>query len=288
MITNELTNEKLNAFPLISIVMPIYNVPVNFIRKSIDSVLKQSFQNFELIIINDGSTNLKGLNIINDYKDSRIRLIHNQHDFINSLNKGITESKGKYIARMDADDIMLPDRLQIQYEFMENHPEIDVCGTWIEAFGNKKGILKTDTTHEEIVSSLLLRCSIFHPTVIIRKSTICQKENCIYKYGYPYAEDYKLWTDLVMEGFRFANIPEVLLKYRYSKNQVTKIREKEMSQSSLKIMLEYAEVVIYKICNEQMRLTPFFNKLIRLTNDNVINLPRLPQIVYPIYYDFLH
>jgi len=106
--------DTLQTSPILSIVMSVYNVPLEYLKESIDSTLNQTFGNFELIIIDDGSTETEGIDLIKSYKDSRIRLITNPHNFIDSLNHGIAESKGKYIARMDGDDIMLPHRLQAQ------------------------------------------------------------------------------------------------------------------------------------------------------------------------------
>ncbi|MDR2407694.1 MAG: glycosyltransferase [Bacteroidales bacterium] len=100
------TKETAQLSPVLSIVMPVYNVQSDYLRESIDSILKQSFGDFELLIIDDGSTESEGIDLIKSYNDPRIRLVSNQHDFIGSLNKGIAESKGKYIVRMDADDIM--------------------------------------------------------------------------------------------------------------------------------------------------------------------------------------
>ena len=112
--------------PNISICIPMYNA-ARFIKDCIDSVLSQSFQDLELLIVDDGSTD-NSCDIVNSVRDNRIRLIRNQHDYVGSLNKLLDEAKGKYIARMDADDVMYPNRLAIQYEYMENHPDVDFIG----------------------------------------------------------------------------------------------------------------------------------------------------------------
>ncbi len=118
----------MNENPKISIIMPVFNA-ANFIQGCIDSILKQTLKDWELIIINDGSTD-NTLNILQLLVDSRISINTNNHDFIASLNKGLSLSKGKYIVRMDADDIMLSERLQTQYDYMESNPEIDICGSF--------------------------------------------------------------------------------------------------------------------------------------------------------------
>lgn len=125
---------KQNA-PKISVVMPVWNA-TKYLPQSIESILNQNFDDFELIIIDDGSTD-RSVEIVNSYRnrDRNIVVCENPHNFINSLNTGIALSRGEYIVRMDADDIMLPDRLEVQFCFMEENPEIDVCGSWMEIFG---------------------------------------------------------------------------------------------------------------------------------------------------------
>ena len=275
--------DTLQTSPVISIVMPVYNANPDYLRESIESIINQTFRDFELLIIDDGSTETQGIDCIQACRDSRIRLIHNPHDFVDSLNKGIAESKGKYIARMDADDIMLPHRLQTQYEFMETHPEIDVCGSWMETVGLHNEIVKLQGAHDDIAKSLLLGNSMAHPTVLLRKSSVCRDGTNLYPKGYDCAEDYKLWTDLAVKGLRFANIQEVLLKYRISDQQVTKIRQKEMQQSAYRIQMEYAEQLMQKMTNEEERFFELFELLIRLHNEGVIKGKQMLSVIYQLY-----
>jgi glycosyltransferase involved in cell wall biosynthesis len=279
------TKETAQLSPVLSIVMPVYNVPPDYLQESIDSILKQTFGDFELLIIDDGSTETAGIALIKTYMDSRIRLISNQHDFIASLNRGIAESKGKYIVRMDADDIMMPNRLAVQYEFMEEHPEIDVCGSWIELFGNRTGVIKTPVEHKQIAAIMLLYNPIGHPTVIMRES-VCKNKKCLYS-DYPYAEDYKLWTDLAIEGFRFTNIQQVLLLSRNSNSQVTNTKGEEMMQTSRIIQMEYAERVMKQIVEKDEKVFDFFEQLIKLFNESLISPTQISNIVYQTYFDIL-
>ena len=117
----------------ISLVTPTYNTE-RYIREAIDSILCQSFTDFECIVVDDGSTD-NTRDIIRSFDDRRIVLIENKHDFIGSLNLGLDTARGRYIARMDADDIMHPDRLKIQHTIMETEPSITVCSTWMRQFG---------------------------------------------------------------------------------------------------------------------------------------------------------
>lgn len=120
--------------PLISVCIPVYNAEA-YISECIESVLHQSFTDFELLIADDGSTD-HSLDIIKSYQDLRIRILTGNHDYITTLNLLLTEAKGKYIARMDADDRMIQDRLLWQFEYMETHPEIDALGGGLRMFGN--------------------------------------------------------------------------------------------------------------------------------------------------------
>jgi hypothetical protein len=155
---------------------------------------------------------------------------------------------------------------------MEDHPEIDVCGSWMEMFGNRNNSYSVQAEHKDIVSSLLLFNTMAHPTVMLRKTSVCKNGKDLYKKGYNCAEDYKLWTDLAMNGLHFANIPEVLLKYRCSDTQVTNIRQKEMMNSGLRIRLEYAEMIIEKIVEKEKQYENFFNELINLLNNRIISV----------------
>lgn len=153
--------------PSISIVMPAYNAS-EYIRESIDSILEQTYNNFELIIIDDGSADTT-IEIINAYQDERIRLIYNEHDFIGSLNLGMTKARGKYIVRMDSDDIMLPERLQKQYDFMEANPSIDISGTWMKTFGQSKREMNNAVNHIGLQLQSIFFTPVYHPTAIFKK-----------------------------------------------------------------------------------------------------------------------
>jgi glycosyltransferase involved in cell wall biosynthesis len=267
----------------ISIVMPVYNTE-HCLRESIESILKQTFSDFELIIVDDGSTD-KSILILKSFCDDRIVWISNKHDFIDSLNKGINKSKGKYIVRMDADDVMLPCRLETQYNFLEKHKNIDICGSWAEMFGERLGIIQRPIDHSVIVHSMLLANPLIHPTVMMKRSII-QYTKKTYKYNYPYAEDYKLWTDFALRGIIFANIPDVLLKYRISQKQVTHLKKNEMISSSLKVRIEYAEKILKKMGREKELFIDLFNDLVELYNKDIIDVETFLHAVYPLSNSF--
>lgn len=210
--------------PLISIMLCSYN-SAQFIKDAINSVLAQSFTDFEFIIVNDGSTD-NTLDIMRSYTDSRIKIINCSHNYINSLNKGMQACRGKFIARMDADDKIAYNRLEYQIRVMQENPEITVCFSWGQTFGEFEEPIghcargKVENPYFWFVTGNYL----MHPSAMIRKSFL-KKHHIQYK-DYPYAEDYKLWTDITRLGGTFYIIPQQLLFYRVGNSQVSvKFRE---------------------------------------------------------------
>ena len=229
----------------ISVIMPSYNAQ-EYIREAIESVLNQSFTDFEFIIIDDGSTD-NTVQIISSYKDSRIKLIQKEHDFINSLNWGIQLANGKYLARMDADDIMQVERLKTQYAIMEEDSQIIVCGSWMTIFGDGMpgGMISRSLSGyvEYPLINLLQRCILFHPTVMLR-SDFLKLNNLRYEKGYVCAEDYKLWFEIAKCGGVFYIETQSLLYYRVSNTQVSIRKQKEQKEASTRIKKEILEYII--------------------------------------------
>lgn len=220
------------SHPPISVIVPAYNTAAT-IAECIDSILAQTFTDFELIIADDGSTD-NTCEIISQYKDSRIRLLRRKHDFIATLNTLLYEAKGKYIARMDADDVMMPDRLRIEYDYMEAHPEVAVVGGRMEFFSATRPVSKGErpqdvnanndnrTKKVSVVTAydLLESCGIYNPTSMIRREVL-------YKYGFKYeetytcAQDFRLWADMLKQYLIIHNINDVLVRYRTSQTQIS-------------------------------------------------------------------
>lgn len=155
---------------MISVVMPVYNGE-KYLREAIDSILNQTCTDFEFIILNDASTD-ETEEIILSYDDPRITYARNETNLqiANTLNKGIALAKGKYIARMDADDISLPERFERQIKFMEDNPDIDVCGCSMKTFGMQNVIYRVPKTHDEIMVKLLCGFALAHPTIMGKRS----------------------------------------------------------------------------------------------------------------------
>jgi glycosyltransferase involved in cell wall biosynthesis len=214
--------------PTVSVIMPVYNT-AEYLVEAIESILSQSLRDFEFIIIDDGSTDASG-EILGRYKDidSRIRVERQENSgIVMALNKGMKMATGKYIARMDSDDISLPERLARQVAFMESHPEVGVCGTACRLFGGSAGVSWTTTDPEEIKSRLLFWPCMSHPTVMMRRDVVV-KENLYYKPDFKMAEDYELWVRFSQYA-QLANLPEVLLLYRIRGNQITSMFDSEVT-----------------------------------------------------------
>ena len=210
------------AVPVISVLMPVYNAG-DYIREAIESILTQTFSDFEFLIINDGSTD-ETENIILSYTDKRIKYVKNDKNIglTATLNKGISLTDTKYMARMDADDIAFQDRLKVQYDFMEANPEIGVSGGCFEIFGNTNQLKQHPLSDLEIKANLLFSCVLCHPAVILR-TALLKKNNITYGVTFDYddkfehrileLEDFGLWHKL-KSVTNFENINHPLIKYR--------------------------------------------------------------------------
>ena len=200
--------------PKISIIMPVYNAE-KFLDESVRSVLNQTFNDFEFIIVNDCSTD-NSLNIIKGYlkKDKRIVLIKNKKNIgvAASRSKGLKIAKGKYIVVFDADDVCLKNRLELQYAFMERNKEIYLCGTSaivIDGKGKKIGILKKFNDFEKVKDKLLKGNPIIHSSIIHR--TI---DKFPYRSKISDADEYDVYLRMLSKGKKITNMPDFLMKYR--------------------------------------------------------------------------
>ncbi len=202
----------------ISVVMPVYNGG-DFLRESIESILNQSFDNFELIIVDDGSSDNSN-DIIESYLDKRIVHLRNYSNrgVVFSLNKGLTHSKGDFIARMDCDDISNLDRLRIQYDYLVSHPDVALCGSWFRILNNKH-VVRTPVNDCDVRICALTSNPFAHPTVMLRKSVLSQN-NLKYNELLLHVEDYGLWLEILELG-KCVNIPQILLEYRIHSSQVS-------------------------------------------------------------------
>lgn len=216
--------------------MPVFN-NVLYLKAAIESILSQTFIDFEFIIVDDGSTDGSS-DILAEYvgRDPRIRLFRNEVNcgIVFSLNRGIKESHGKYIARMDSDDISLPQRFEKQLRIIEADPGTVVLGSalqYIDAKGRDLGIVRKASSGQ----SLLSVCPLLHPTVVMRREALL-RHSYLYQETYRYSEDYFLWLQLSKVG-KLRSCDEVLLHYRISKS-ATRIRHlKKMLWATLRVKL---------------------------------------------------
>lgn len=205
--------------PTVSVIMPVHNCE-KYINESIQSILHQTFSDFELIVIDDVSID-KTVDIVEGLKDPRIHLIKKEKNsgISDSLNLGMKIAKGKYIARMDGDDISVPERFEKQVKFLDAHPDVALCSSWYKLIHERYYVAEVPSEHEDIKIGLLSKNVISHPGAMLRKDFLM-------KHGFKYikemepAEDYYLWTEMITKG-KLHSIPEVLLHYRIHEKQVS-------------------------------------------------------------------
>lgn len=208
--------------PKISVLMTAYNSE-KFIAEAIDSILNQTFTDFEFIIINDGSTD-KTAEIVNKYTDKRIRFIDNKHNqgLIAVLNQGLDLCRGEYIARMDSDDISLPQRFEKQVAYLDANPDVGILGTAGQNFGANNYVNYLPEIVDAFV--LLREVGFYHPSIMMRKSVL-DKYNLRYNSDYYLVEDYELWA-CALKYTKMRNLQEVLLKYRVHPTSVSNANSK--------------------------------------------------------------
>lgn len=228
--------------PKISVIMPVWNGET-YLREAVESILQQTFTDFEFIILDDGSTD-SSPEILDQYahQDVRIRVIRLNHEgIVHALNRGVKESRAEWIARMDCDDIAHPDRLARQWAAIEAAPETVLCHTAIQIIGDPRYVTPAGRF---VRSSALLRlrlcfqCMIVHPTVMFRKSTF---EACgRYIPEERHAEDFGLWGRMVTLG-KVAGVPEPSLQFRVHGNSISKQKAEAQEKVSRPIALRHCK-----------------------------------------------
>lgn len=213
----------------ISVYMPVYNGE-NFIKRCIDSILSQEFNGtFELIIVDDGSED-NTISLIEEYDDERIKLFKQPHlGIVEASNFGLEQCSGKYIARIDCDDVMMPNRLQLQYDFLESHEEYGICcGDAYFCFGKVK--LKKLSRETEITHNMLLSFYPITHSCVMHRSEL----NLRYDKEYEYGEDVKLFLDCVYNGIRIYSLKDVLCEYHMHDQQISKANKDKNREMTVK------------------------------------------------------
>jgi len=232
--------------PTVSVLMAVYNDGA-YVATAIDSILAQTFGDFEFIIVDDGSAD-GSWDIIRDYaaRDGRIRAVRNPRNlgFPDALNRGLALARGKFIARHDSDDTCSPARFARQMEYLQAHPQVDVLGTQLQLVdesGKKTGVYTTPLSHSLIVWNILIDRPLGHATAFMRRELLRAVGG--YDPAWRYSEDLDLWTRLAGRA-RFANLPDVLYTYRILPKSVCRRRRVEQAQQGVLIRARFAEQVM--------------------------------------------
>jgi hypothetical protein len=239
--------------PTVTVLLPSHNAAA-WLRDAVDSVLRQSFRDFELLIIDDGSTDHTD-RLLSAYSDHRIRVFRHARNqgLIASLNRGIGLAKGRFLARMDADDVAHRRRLGLQVAFMDANPEVGICGTWFRLRrGWRRFTVRTPRNHHEIAARLFFRSAFGHPTVMLRREFL-EKTGLRYDPQALHAEDYDLWVRA--RGLtRLANLAQALLDYRVHGEQISLQHLQPQSESVARIRLQQLALMLPGASAEEKRL----------------------------------
>lgn len=223
--------------PEISVILPVHN-GASFLAEAIESILDQTYRDFEFLMIDDGSTDAS-LQLMQNYaqKDARIRLLARENrGLVETLNEMVDMAHGTWVARMDADDVSMPNRLARQLEWLEQ-TGADICGSWVQRFGNADNrLLRMHQSDGAIKTELLFHSPFAHPSVMLRASVA---KRLPYDDAWIKAEDYDLWVRAAEAGLTMTNIPEALLRYRVHEGQVSAQAADFQQQQGHKIRRRY-------------------------------------------------
>lgn len=240
--------------PKISVVMPVYNGEA-YIQDALNSVLAQTLTDFELIVVNDGSTD-DTLSIVQSYDDPRIRVLSHQvnRGIAFSRNEGVDAANGQYIAMLDSDDVAIPNRLEVQAAFLDEHWDVGIVGSWVEVVGedgfSSGDIWRFETSSDRLPVALLFHNCFAQSSVMMRRDLLGKSP---YRQAYPPAEDYDLWTQLATVT-RLANIPRPLVQYRYHSEGTSRKKAAITEESASKIIVTQLESLGLKPEFHEMRI----------------------------------
>jgi len=263
----------MNNFPILSVLMPVFNSEL-FVAEAIESILNQTFKDFEFLILDDASTD-KSLEIVKDFekKDSRIKVYQNEKNLgvVTSRNKLIELSKGKYIAWLDSDDIAIENRLEKEIKFLEEHTEIGMVGAYpiiIDEFGNKIREWLFETDPQKLKIELFFHSPFLSSSVMIKKSYLPQN---FYESRFSVAEDFDLYSK-ISENSYAANIPGTLVKYRINSKGLSKSNIEKMEKLSVQVIKEHAERLGIKLEENTIK------NLRKPKTASKINFEEIPEI----------
>ena len=262
-----------NTEPLVSVVMPVYN-SAKYLREAIESILDQTYTNFEFFIFNDGSAD-ESHQIITSYQDPRIRYhsYATNSGYVTHLNKGIELAQGKYIARMDSDDVSLPTRFAEQVAFLEANPTYGVCGSSFTFIGDATHSRILPVEDEEIKVKLIASCVISHPSVMIRRQLLIDNQ-LAYEESVAPAEDYYLWCAL-SPLTKFYNLPTPLLKYRAHEGQISQYKKMKQITGANAARRNYFKINGFDVVPAE---ADALRKLVELEEDDILQAGDLRAI----------
>lgn len=248
--------------------MPLYNTQEEHLREAIDSVLAQTYTDFELLLLNDSPQNTRLAEIVAEYKDARIRYSVNEHNIgiTASRNKLIEMAQGKYLAVMDHDDISLPERLAKQVAYLDAHPEVGVVGARIRNIGKRNNLSNYPEEAHQVKLGLMYGCMVPHSCAMIRRSVLMES-GIRYEAAFSPAEDYALWCRLIPHT-ELVNLPDVLLQYR--------LHDTNTSQKQAERML--AATAAIRACVQTEYPALFSEYLQHATHDTRVTILGMPLL----------
>ena len=299
-----------NRNPKISVLMSIYKENSLYVRQAIDSILNQSFGDFEFLIYNDNPEDfiLDKLVLEIARKDSRIQYQRNEKNIglAATLNRQICVAKGEYLARMDADDISLPDRFIMQVEYLDRNTNIAVLGTWAKIIDKEGQVISSaslKTGYNNIIACAMCDSPLFHPSVMIRKEFL-QLNGLSYNEDFSCAQDYELWSRILFEkGGYIDNLSVYLIYYRVTTSQISSIKQQQQIYNSLLVRRNNISFFLNKysidlprkitktdVCNLINRISEFKEEssthkiYVNILFMYCMSLPRLEKIILLIKY----
>ena len=240
--------------PLVSVLMPVYKT-APYLSEAMDSMLHQTFKDYELIVLDDCSPD-NAEEILDAYDDSRIVRYKGENNvgLSNVLNVGIEMARGKYIARMDSDDISLPNRLQIQVDYLETHSEIDLVSVGMQLFGVKESVWIRERNPEKVKIEALFHSPVLHASSMWRKDSF-ERHGLRFRQEMVPAEDYDLWTRAMLKGLKLVNLPEVLYEYRIHEAQAT-VQTDKTAAKSREVQMAYLQEALPSLSDRNREAFP--------------------------------
>ncbi|MES2692497.1 MAG: glycosyltransferase [Verrucomicrobiota bacterium] len=278
----------MSTSPQVTVLMTVYN-GARYVAEAIDSIVGQTFSDFELLIIDDGSTD-DSLAVIRRYSDARIRLIEQSPNrgIRATLNRGLGEARGRYIAIMDQDDIAAPERLARQTALLDAQPAVGLCGSDIETFGEKTGASWIrHFAPEALRIALLFENPICHPSVMLRRQVLVDSK--LEYPEFPYAEEYALWVRISRQH-QLVNLPQKLLRYRTHPQQISRRKSEIQCRSAdavvheqlqtLGIAASPREMIVHRMFGESFNPLPRYRQLMERWATRLLDANR-DRRVYP-------